>query len=1225
MNRKDIAARSTLALMLLAAVPRITAQTAAQPATAETDEEMIELSPFTVTADEDKGSYRATATLAGSRIRTELKDVASSISVITADFLRDTGAKSNQDLLVYTTGTEVGGVYGNYAGIGSAFIDGANEGNSLLRPAGNTRVRGLDSADNTRELFQTYIPWDGYNVGRVDLQRGPNSILFGFGSPSGIVNTSLNQATFGRTEGNVENRLGSFGSVRWSLDYNHVVLPRELSFRISALDDETKFRQDPAYNHDRRLFGSFRYSPKFFQKGSARTVIRGHYEHGEVDANRPRILPPSDRINPFFDMSATGVKKQTWDPYYAWAAGIFPLQQNTLKPGEQRMFWMVQYPGPGIQATSNPMFIYDSPSASNQAYARQAGPVTQADGFPFASNIGIGSYREFAIWANTFNPGSYPAADKGFYKERSLTDPSIFNFYDQLIDGPNKREWQNWDAYNLTVEQTFFDNRLGIEVVYDRQKYDDGQTRNVANPFISVDIREYLLALPSVYGSAPGVTKNPYAGRAFVGGSGRAGNTASIIDQKNIRATVFGDIRASDFIDNSRLARILGRHVVTGVYTKEKVDQEDRNWARYATTAAYSEAIGKGPSGSNEGGLTHGDVVADTMTYLSGDLRSRNTAAGLNLGRITAVQSPSGNTLMPYWSEQWIATGVNPTAPWFNPARDLFNTPPGVMSTESENPLNYRGWTNGNFDMLNADRGDINKLYTDVSAVERVTQSKAFTWQAYLWDDTLVGTYGWRTDKRETRSGASSSQTEPGKVARLNPELGDLDPTWGVSKGDSTSWGLVLHTPKPWRNKLPLGANISLAYSDGRNSRVQTRYGFSGRLLPNASGRTKDASIVVSLLDDRLQFKVTKYKTTVRDADLSTVSSETTTLGNNTYYLRNLEAWGTATVMTYLRAREGQYPADSWFWNWALVDSGWDGQYENALGDAFKNHPSTAKQKAAIDSWLAQMPSQEWFAAYGFNINYAAAKAGDWRNAFPGWTPSAAIGGVQPAGGGRINGTWPTGTADNLSEGYEYELTGQITKNWNLTMNASKTHASQTALGADLVSFIEAQYAKYQSPAGDLRLWWGGGDAFRKTYNENIWSAYQFQLQTNGKMASELSPWRFNMITNYSFDRGALKGVNAGLAYRWEDRRVIGYKLNAKKDNLDVNAPYWSDTEDHIDLWVGYQRKLSKKLTWRVQLNLRNVGEDVHLVPFSVQPDGSPAAFRIQEGMTWQLTNTLSF
>src|ERR1700712_153842 len=106
--------------LCLLAVHSLYAQTAPDPAPVDKDEVMV-LSPFLVEASEDQG-YQAKDTLAGTRIRTELKDVGSAISVITPKFLQDTNSKSSADLLVYTTGTEVAGQGGNFAGGGDGGV-----------------------------------------------------------------------------------------------------------------------------------------------------------------------------------------------------------------------------------------------------------------------------------------------------------------------------------------------------------------------------------------------------------------------------------------------------------------------------------------------------------------------------------------------------------------------------------------------------------------------------------------------------------------------------------------------------------------------------------------------------------------------------------------------------------------------------------------------------------------------------------------------------------------------------------------------------------------------------------------------------------------------------------------------------------------------------------------------------------------------------------------------
>ncbi len=201
----------TAILAVIAAWP-LTAQTVAPVVPKPVDDETVTLTPFEVTTTKDTG-YQATDTLAGTRIRTNLADVGSAISVVTKEFLKDVGATSSGTLLQYTPNAEVAGVYGTYAGLGNG--TSVDETGNLRAPTGAQRVRGLASADNTRDFFGTDIPWDSYNVDRIEIQRGPNSILFGLGSPAGIVNASINNAEF-RNFGSVDTRFGSYGTKRAS-------------------------------------------------------------------------------------------------------------------------------------------------------------------------------------------------------------------------------------------------------------------------------------------------------------------------------------------------------------------------------------------------------------------------------------------------------------------------------------------------------------------------------------------------------------------------------------------------------------------------------------------------------------------------------------------------------------------------------------------------------------------------------------------------------------------------------------------------------------------------------------------------------------------------------------------------------------------------------------------------------------------------------------------------
>jgi hypothetical protein len=93
-----------------------------------------------------------------------------------------------------------------------------------------------------------------------------------------------------------------------------------------------------------------------------------------------------------------------------------------------------------------------------------------------------------------------------------------------------------------------------------------------------------------------------------------------------------------------------------------------------------------------------------------------------------------------------------------------------------------------------------------------------------------------------------------------------------------------------------------------------------------------------------------------------------------------------------------------------------------------------------------------------------------------------------------------------------------------------------------------------------------------------------------------------------------------------EAGKILGYSFDPTTNFLNVNSPWIGPTDTHVDGWVGYSRRVfANKVNWRIQLNLRNIGEKAHLVADAVEPDGSIGLARIQDGTTWTLTNTFEF
>lgn len=145
----------------------------------------------------------------------------------------------------------------------------------------------------------------------------------------------------------------------------------------------------------------------------------------------------------------------------------------------------------------------------------------------------------------------------------------------------------------------------------------------------------------------------------------------------------------------------------------------------------------------------------------------------------------------------------------------------------------------------------------------------------------------------------------------------------------------------------------------------------------------------------------------------------------------------------------------------------------------------------------------------------------------------------------------------------------------------------------------------------------------------NMYVPYLNALAANGSPVQELRRWRFNVVTNYDFRSGKLKGWSVGGAARWQDKVAIGFPAKQNEAGAwvyDVSKPYYGSDEINYDFWLRYGRKIfNDKIGWRVQLNVRDIfgGED--LIAVSAQPNGQVASARIPQPNKWTITNTFEF
>ena len=211
------------------------AQTA-NAAKGPTRDEVVTLSPFEVNTARDTG-YAATETLAGTRMRTNLRDVGASLTVITPEFMRDLGVNSFDQALLYTPSvdaTEGDNTDASRAG-GTQMRFGTGQSYSIRgfnTNAGNQSI--------SHDFFTALEPTDNYNLERVTLSLGPNALLVGVGNPQGTAVTSTKRAQLLRRKTEVQLQADTHSSRRLSVDHNQPLIKDKLAFRINLLHDETR-------------------------------------------------------------------------------------------------------------------------------------------------------------------------------------------------------------------------------------------------------------------------------------------------------------------------------------------------------------------------------------------------------------------------------------------------------------------------------------------------------------------------------------------------------------------------------------------------------------------------------------------------------------------------------------------------------------------------------------------------------------------------------------------------------------------------------------------------------------------------------------------------------------------------------------------------------------------------------------------------------------------------
>lgn len=805
--------------------------------------DVYELSPFVVEAEENQG-YMATTTLAGTRLKTALRDVGSAISVMTEEFFEDTGATDAASILSYGLNTEVAGVMGNFADVVSANDSRSSTIESRSSSQNSQRVRGLSQASLTRNFFVTDIPFDKYNSTSVTIQRGPNAVLYGIGSAGGVIDNTTKQAYSNKDFGEFSIRIGERGSHRETLDFNRVLIKDRLGLRVSVMNEDTEYQQKPAYEEDQRIYAALS-AVLFENKGSNfldPTRFRANFEAGEIKGTPPNPVPFSDGISHWFGLpdnldqivAITGVEPS---PFVDNFQPKFTVDNRN---GDINLNYMNEFGGPiQIPFFIQMPYIYTDPHSpmpsvglADPTIAGVQGRVRWAAGG--AQNVPeyvVGNSELYSTENYLGNNRSGPPRAPGF-SYPVIMDKNIYDNEKMLLSGTSNRREQDFDAISFSLDQTFWDGTAGINVNYDKQDYSNFNYL----PFSRDQFQDLKIDISKTLANGQA---NPNFGRAFIWETGTEPRRRIQTERESRNATAFYNLDLSD-----TKASWLGRHVLTGFISDRQIDRLTRNFRNVLVDIGDTDV-----QSAMNARVFQFRRSLPVQVYVSDSLLGSD------------IQSPGDVRITDYF------TGSVPEPGHI--VRSSYSAWNPVFGTENDRIL--------------TDEFMVEQFLIEGGANRVEVESKMFNIQSFLLNDHLVGMVAWREDEQTTMSSTGQARFSDGAY---DPDNLLLDPeTKATEKVTPFTWSVVGHIPKKWL-PLPMNSELSLHYNESENfNPIGTRRTFYKDILSAPSGTTKEYGFTLLTNNGKLSIRVNWFETiSVNTSVSSPVGSPSWISGGLTRY-----------------------------------------------------------------------------------------------------------------------------------------------------------------------------------------------------------------------------------------------------------------------------------------------------------------------------------------------------
>ncbi len=1191
------------------------AQTPVTSSSATSGKDVVTLNPFEVDASKDIGYY-AENTLAGSRLNTNVGDLASSITVVTKQQLEDTGALNINDVFLYEANTEGAGTYTPiFLGPSGATdeIQGYSTNNGpTFGIAQANRIRGLGSADTAENNYPTLarLAFDSYNTNSVEINRGPNALLFGAASPSGVVNQSTAEAVLNQWKSQVSVRFGSFGAHRESANVN-VPVGSKVALFFAALYDDKEFERKPSKDITRRQYAAITYKP------FAKTKLTASFENYDNYNARPNYNEPVDGITPWLNAGRPGWDPTTQTITFANGTVTGPYLNSTLDPRWIANKTLTSNGTGAFSGTTSAAYIPGITSAaaedtifvnSGQFQSFYVSVATEGTGVNGSTALPAVTARTAQQWINSsiartqsafaqapIPPASTGATGYAVYYNTAITNKALYDWtkynfagssYGTQTDKNYKVELNQEITKGLNLQLGWFRQEL-----FEWDHYDAGEGNDV--PAILIDTNTKLM----------NGTPNPFFGSPYAAGT-RTDTFSSPETNNNLRATLAYEHDFTKTEGWTRYLSFLGKARLMALVSQQK-DVINRGRWRFTMDGGDPRFL-----------LNQNPPIANNFTWGNNKNMQRDYYMGYN-GVVTQGSAKLGE-------------------PNFGGPNKL--------------PLTYFDWNSTNTWQTTQMNMDDNLFIAGAGqgVTSKTLNSTSFAYQGNLWNNRIVPTLGTRYDKVRVyqaalAAGATAAIPVPAYTTAGFADyraLTIMNPTPFDIGGDTTTQGVVFRPFSGWKSidaaaerggivaDFVRGLSFHYNHSDNFQPPQTIQTDFFGKALPKPSGKGDDYGIGGSIFNNKLSWTFNWYKSTAENA-----ISDAANLA-----IGRAQRIDTSSAFTWarevVRIRNGEDPTGQFF-------------------DNNTTNPLTTSEQIQVNTLLAGPQVNQ--AGIQLVNEFSVGNNIAWPN------------------------TDTEGTNSQVSKGKELTLIYNPTRNWNIKLTAGQQESSYSQASSQITAWLYGT-GNATTGNGRLNFWQNAAAADlptvytrfngNKLYLGSFWNSYGYtgdansnttgatstpnstynsivnsQLYTLFGLAGQRTPgqreYSSSLITNYAFQQGRLKGLAVGGGLRWASNAVGGYYANLNPatfsqptatQNLisypDLTKPQYVPAITNVDAWISYTTRLpafGKSVRAKFQLNVQSLTESGGLTPIVYNSTGQAANYRIVDPRTFFVTSTFDF